>query len=185
MSAPTDNTNLQTNTTTNATTKNPNTVLKEVYKVWKYTRQFHKKQFARKINNTIWNKVLPFKALKKHIDSTKNLQELWVKTKTTKGNTPVPTTPAVSEHLKNIILTRDNWTREADAIQGLESYIGLSKTSPEILGNLFSDNKALVKTDETIFWEAAVRVIGKNFALKVRSTFRYQLVSIQKTKRNR
>ena len=163
MSASIDNTNLLTNTAANVTTKNLNSVLKESFKVWKYTRHCHKKLFLKKINKTIWSKVPPFKVLNKLINSTKKLQELWVTIKAKKRNTPVPTTSAVAEHLENIILARDNWTRESDAIQGLESYISLSKTSLKIFKNLFSEKGALVKIDKTVYQAVAVRVLGKLF----------------------
>ena len=168
MSATTVNTNLKTNPSANTTATDPNSVLKAVYHVWKYTECFHPKHFAKKINKTIWKKVPLLKDLRDLIKSTKKLQDLWTKTKTTKRNTPFPTTPTVVNHLKNIILARDKRTRDEDVIQGLELYISLSKTTPEIFKNLLSKKGALVKTDKTIYWAVAVRVIGENFALKVK-----------------
>ena len=49
----------------------------------------------------------------------------------------------------------------------LASYISLSKTSPEIFDKLFTEKGVLVKTKDTVYWTAAVRVLGKKLSLKV------------------
>lgn len=145
MSATPENTTLQTNTSANATSKNPISVLKESFKVWKYARYCHKRSFTKKINQTKWNKTPPFKLLNQLIASTKKLHQLWEKIKTKKAKTPVQMTLAVNKQIKNIILTRDNWTRKPDAIITLESYISLSKTTTEIFEKLFTEKELLLK----------------------------------------
>ena len=75
---------------------------------------------------------------------------------------------AVGKYINNIIHARDKWTRKLDIIEALTSYISLSKTSPEIFEKLFTAKGALVKTEDTVYWAAAVRVLGKNFSLKVK-----------------
>ena len=45
-------------------------------------------------------------------------------------------------------------------------YVKLSRTSPEIFGDLLTEKGALVKTELTIFWAAAVQALGENFELE-------------------
>ena len=125
MSATSADAYLKANTAVNASTTDAKTILKKVYLVWKYTGGCQQKQFAKKVNKTIWRKVEPFKELKDLTKSNKNLQVLWIKIKTTKDNTPVPALPTVADLLKDIILARDKWTREDNAIQAQEITIRL------------------------------------------------------------
>ena len=80
-------------------------------------------------------------------------------------NKTEPTVPLVSDHIKIFIQAREPWTDKQIAKDALRIYIKLSKTSPEIFGNLLTEKGSLVKNEETIFWSAAVDVFGENFQL--------------------
>ena len=58
------------------------------------------------------------------------------------------------------------WTDDQLAKDSLQIYSKLSKTSPEIFGNLLTEKGSLVKTEVTIFWAAAVQALGENFELE-------------------
>ena len=77
-----------------------------------------------------------------------------------------PTIKQAAEHVKTIIQAMEPWTDDQLAKDSLQIYTKLSKTSPEIFGNLLIEKGSLVKTEVTIFWAAAVQALDKNFELE-------------------
>ena len=108
----------------------------------------------------MWKRAVLFKDPNLVIPAVSTLAKLWDRV-----NKMEPTVQSVSDHIKILIQAGEPWTDKQIAKDALKIYIKLSKTSPEIFGNLLTEKGSLVKAKETIFWSAAVDVFGKNFGL--------------------
>ena len=110
----------------------------------------------------MWKRAVLFKDPNLVPPAVSTLTKLW----DCVNNKMEPTVKLVSDHLKTLIQAGEHWTDQQITKDSLSIYIKLSKTSPEIFGNLLTEKGALVKSEETIFWAASVQVFGENFELE-------------------
>ena len=148
------------NTIINSATNNTRSALKQDTITWKYKGFFLQTVYKKNFPESIWKKCVLFKDPNLVILAVSTLVKLWKIVNKTE-----PTVKSVSDHIKILIQEGEPWTEEQIAKDALKIYIKLSRTSPEIFGNLLSEKGSLAKNEETIFWSAAVDVFGENFQL--------------------
>ena len=117
----------------------------------------------------MWKRAIQFKDPNLVPPAVGTLTKLW----DCVNNKMEPTVQLVSDHIKTLIQAGEHWTDQQISKDSLSIYIKLSKTSPKIFGNLLTEKGALVKSEETIFWSAAVNVLGENFELEKKTSYPY------------
>ena len=115
--------------------------------VWKYNGFFSQTIYKKRINATLWKKASLFKEVNLVYPAVNTLKKLW----NSVNNTVKPTVKQVAEHVKTIVHAMEPWTEDQIAKDLLKIYSKLSKTSPEIFGNLLTEKGILIKTEVTIF----------------------------------
>ena len=149
---------LSTNTSLNVAATESKNALAIDNIVWKYVGFLSQTFYKKRINDTLWRRSVKFKDLNFVYPAVNTLQKLWDSVNKTK-----PTVKQIVEQVKTIIQAIEPWTDTQLAKDSISIYVKLSRTSPEIFGNLLTEKGALVKTEVTIFWAAAVQALGKNF----------------------
>ena len=153
---------LASNTSLNAAAKSTKSSLKIDNIAWRYQGFLTQTIYKKKFPLALWKRAVLFKDPNLVLPAVSTLTKLW----DCVNNKMEPTVKLVSDHLKTLIQVGEHWTEQQIVKDLLSIYIKLSKTSPEIFGNLLTEKGALVKTEETIFWSASVHVLGENFELE-------------------
>ena len=156
------NNKLASNTSLNAAATESKNALAIDNIIWKYAGFLSQTFYKKRINDTLWKRAVKFKDVNFVYPAVNTLQKLWDSV----NKKEKPTVKQIAEQVKTIIQAIEPWTDSQLAKDSLSIYVNLSRTSPEIFGDLLTEKGALVKTELTIFWAAAVQVLGKNFELE-------------------